>query len=80
MFGSELKALRACPGWTPQIDRNAVAAYMRHNYIPAPHTIYEGVQKLEPGCMLTLCHGGKEPNQRSPVFGTPAAVATERAG
>jgi asparagine synthase (glutamine-hydrolysing) len=60
MFGSELKALRATPGWTPRIDRNAVAAYMRHNYIPAPHTIYEGVQKLEPGCVLTL-PWGKEP-------------------
>src|SRR3954471_19477089 len=60
MFGSELKALRACPGWTPRIDRNAVAAYMRHNYIPAPHTIYQGVQKLEPGCVLTL-PWGQEP-------------------
>ena len=49
LFGSELKALRAHPGWTPRIDRNAVAAFMRHNYIPAPHTIYEGVHKLEPG-------------------------------
>jgi len=54
LFGSELKALRAYPGWTPRIDQNAVAAFMRHNYIPAPHTIYEGVHKLEPGAMLTL--------------------------
>ena len=36
LFGSELKALRAHPGWTPRIDRGAVAAFMRHNYIPAP--------------------------------------------
>jgi asparagine synthase (glutamine-hydrolysing) len=54
LFGSELKALRAHPGWTPRIDGNAVAAFMRHNYIPAPHTIYEGVHKLEPGAVLTL--------------------------
>src|SRR3984957_10659845 len=54
MFGSELKALRAHPGWTPRIDQNAVAAFMRHNYIPAPHTIYQGVHKLEPGTILTL--------------------------
>jgi asparagine synthase (glutamine-hydrolysing) len=54
LFGSELKALRAHPGWAPQIDRDAVAAYMRHNYIPAPHTIYQGVHKLEPGTILTL--------------------------
>jgi asparagine synthase (glutamine-hydrolysing) len=54
LFGSELKALRAHPDWTAQIDRNAVAAFMRHNYIPAPHTIYQGVHKLEPGTILTL--------------------------
>jgi len=54
LFGSELKALRAHPGWTPRIDQSAVAAFMRHNYIPAPRTIYEGVHKLEPGTMLTL--------------------------
>ncbi|MFZ0150780.1 MAG: asparagine synthase (glutamine-hydrolyzing) [Xanthobacteraceae bacterium] len=54
LFGSELKALRAHPGWNAEIDRNAVAAFMRHNYIPAPHTIYRGVHKLEPGSILTL--------------------------
>src|SRR3984885_13561969 len=59
-FGSELKALRAHPGWTPRIDQSAVAAFMRYNYIPAPHTIYEGVHKLEPGAILTL------PWQREP--------------
>jgi asparagine synthase (glutamine-hydrolysing) len=54
LFGSELKALRAHPGWTPRIDQSAVAAFMRHNYIPAPRTIYDGVHKLEPGTMLVL--------------------------
>jgi asparagine synthase (glutamine-hydrolysing) len=54
LFGSELKALRAHPGWTPRVDQNAVAAFMRYNYIPAPHTIYQGVRKLEPGTILTL--------------------------
>ena len=61
LFGSELKALRAHPGWTPRIDQNAVAAFMRHNYIPAPRTVYEGVHKLEPGTVLTLPWRG-EPN------------------
>src|SRR5262249_5025308 len=54
LFGSELKALRAHPGWNAEVDGNAVAAFMRHNYIPAPHTIYRGVYKLEPGSILTL--------------------------
>src|SRR5688572_8744053 len=44
MFGSELKALRQLPGWVPKVDRNALAAFMRHNYVPAPWSIYDGVR------------------------------------
>lgn len=54
LFGSELKALRAYPGWRGEIDRNALALFMRHDYIPAPHSIYEGVSKLLPGTILSL--------------------------
>lgn len=59
LFASELKALRAHPGWSARIDRRAVASFMRHNYIPAPDSIYEGVHKLEPGSILTLPWGGE---------------------
>jgi asparagine synthase (glutamine-hydrolysing) len=59
LFGSELKALRAHPEWTARIDRPAVAAFLRHSYVPAPHSIYEGVHKLEPGTILTLPWGGE---------------------
>ena len=59
LFGSELKALRAHPGWTARVNRNAVASFMRHNYVPTPHTIYEGVHKLEPGSILTLPWGSE---------------------
>lgn len=59
LFGSELKALRAHPGWQPRLDRASVAAYLRHNYVPAPRTIYEGVNKLEPGSILTLPWNGE---------------------
>jgi asparagine synthase (glutamine-hydrolysing) len=58
LFGSELKALTAHPGWAPEIDRGALAAYLRLAYVPAPHSIYKGVFKLEPGQILTL-----RPNQ-----------------
>jgi asparagine synthase (glutamine-hydrolysing) len=59
MFASELKALRECPGWTPRMRPEAVASFLRHNYIPAPHTIYQDVHKLEPGSILTLPFGGE---------------------
>lgn len=57
LFGSELKALRAHPACPSRIDRQAVAAYLRFNYVPAPLTIYEGVNKLEPGTILELRQG-----------------------
>src|SRR5262249_33881270 len=54
LFGSELKALRAHPKWSREVDRNALALFMRHNYIPAPYSIYEGIRKLPAGTILTL--------------------------
>lgn len=54
LFGSELKALRHFPGFDPSVDRRAVALYLRHNEIPAPYSIYEGVHKLLPGHFLRL--------------------------
>ena len=57
LFGSELKALREHPGWSPEVDRNALAAYLRHNYVPTPHSIYKKIFKLQPGSILTLKSG-----------------------
>jgi asparagine synthase (glutamine-hydrolysing) len=65
LFGSELKALRAHPRWRGEIDRGALALYMRHSYVPTPYSIYRGVSKLVPGGLLTLHWGdgaaGREP-------------------
>ncbi|MEW6682142.1 MAG: asparagine synthase (glutamine-hydrolyzing) [Nitrospirota bacterium] len=54
LFGSELKALRAHPAWRGEIDRDALALYFRHNYVPTPYSIYRGVFKLVPGTYLQL--------------------------
>lgn len=54
VFGSELKALRAFPAFANPVCRQALADYMRFMYVPAPRSIYEGVFKLEPGCLLRL--------------------------
>jgi asparagine synthase (glutamine-hydrolysing) len=64
MFGSELKSLREIPGWNPRIDRAALASFMRHNYIPAPLTIYENVHKLEPGTLLRIGRNGSLKKER----------------
>jgi asparagine synthase (glutamine-hydrolysing) len=54
LFGSELKALRKHPRFAARIDRNAICQLMRNNYIPSPHSIYEGISKLRAGCLATL--------------------------
>jgi len=54
VFGSELKALKAYPGFSNAVSRDALALYLQYNYVPAPHSIYENIYKLEPGCFLSL--------------------------
>ena len=54
LFGSELKALKAHPAFAADIDRGALCLLLRHNYIPAPYSIYQGIAKLEPGCLLSV--------------------------
>lgn len=61
LFGSELKALKAHPAFAATIDRGALCLLMRHNYIPAPYSIYRGIAKLEPGCLLTVSLAQPEP-------------------
>ena len=54
IFGSELKPLKNHPQFENNIDRNSLALYMRYNYVPAPHSIYENIMKLEPGMLATI--------------------------
>lgn len=60
LFGSELKALRAHHRFNASIDRGALALLLRHNYIPAPYSIYQGIHKLPPGTWLQLSAGQQD--------------------
>jgi asparagine synthase (glutamine-hydrolysing) len=71
VFGSELKALRVYPGFANPVSREALALYMRFMYVPAPHSIHQGIYKLEPGCMLSIS-GAVPPAPGLPL--RPAAV------
>jgi asparagine synthase (glutamine-hydrolysing) len=67
LFASELKALRAYPGPAPKINRDALALYMRHNCIPAPHTIYRDVFKLSPASILRIDASRRGKQEAEPV-------------
>ena len=58
LFGSELKAMKTHPRFRGEVSRDALALYMRHNYVPAPYSIYEGVHKLPPGTRMTVDEAG----------------------
>jgi asparagine synthase (glutamine-hydrolysing) len=51
-FGSELKCLLPAPGFSRDIDPDAVEAFLAFNSIPAPLTIYKSARKLPPGHYL----------------------------
>ena len=53
-FASELKAFAAHPDFAPEVDRGALALFLRHQYVPSPHTIWRGIFKLPAGCLLAL--------------------------
>lgn len=57
LFGSELKAFRGYPDFNNEINRESLALYLRHNYVPAPYSIYTGIFKLLPGTILKVSPG-----------------------
>ncbi|HEY4134965.1 MAG TPA: asparagine synthase (glutamine-hydrolyzing) [Alphaproteobacteria bacterium] len=59
LFASELKALRAHDGFSAEIDRQALAGFLRQAYVPGPRSIYRDAQKLQPGHMLTVGPDGE---------------------
>lgn len=59
LFGSELKALRQHPAWQGEINRNALASFVRHNYVPGQQCIFEGLQKLPPAHYIVVSETGR---------------------
>lgn len=58
LFASELRAMRVHPEFRAEPNLGAVRALIEYGYIPAPASIYAGVAKLEPGCLLEVASGG----------------------
>lgn len=86
LFASELEALVRHPAATAEIDRDALAAYLRTGYVPAPQSIYRGIAKLAPGTIARVNSGSDTvaitpywravdamaQGQRTPFAGSPA--------
>ena len=53
-FGSELKALRAIDDGALDIDRDALAQFIRYSWVPDPQSIYRGIKKLPAGSFIVV--------------------------
>lgn len=64
LFASEIKALFASGLMRPEVNEAAVSAYLAHGYVPAPQTLFAGVNKLAPGHMMTVAADGGVTTER----------------
>jgi asparagine synthase (glutamine-hydrolysing) len=71
VFASEAKAILALPGLAAELDPAALQSYLQLGYVPAPQSMFRGVEKLPPGSLLVVENG----RRRSRRYWTlPAAV------
>ena len=82
-FASEIEALVAGLPHRPEIDLDAVEAFLRYRYVPGNMSVYKGIKKLPPGHLLIFERGSdsrptvKEfwaPKYRAEIETTPAAA------
>ena len=58
LFASELKALRRHPAWRGEVNRDVLSLFFRHQYVPAPYSIYRDIHKLRPAHYAVVQLGG----------------------
>src|SRR5689334_546622 len=72
-FASELKALLRQPGFSREIDPQALESFLAFNSIPAPLTIFTEARKLPPGHTL-VAEGGEATIER---YARPSPVRAD---
>jgi asparagine synthase (glutamine-hydrolysing) len=74
-FASELTALTHAPGFSRELDPDAIAAFLAFNSIPAPFSAYKAARKLPAGHLLAWREGRFELTR----YARPAPGAPRRA-
>lgn len=54
VFSSEIRSIRAFAGGNLRISMQALGMYLRYGYVPGPASIYEGIEKVRPGTIVTI--------------------------
>ena len=77
VFASEMRALAAHPDAPREVDRDAVALFLQHRFVPAPRTAIRGIHRLPPGCALRFREGHATV---APYWSLPVPTATDGSG
>ena len=69
-FASEIKSLLLMEDAAPAVRLESLANYLTFQYVPEPHTMFEGVRKLPPAHVIVLDENGDMAVRRywEPVF------------
>ena len=54
MFASELKAMLKHPLTKKELNTSALNEYLTFDYVPTPHTIFKGIEKLAPSSYMVF--------------------------
>ena len=54
LFASQPSALRAAAGFSPTLDPDALAEFLRHGQVPGSRTIHREVREVEPGTFIRV--------------------------
>ena len=73
LFASELSALKVHPAFAAEVSRDALRSFMRHNNVGGAASIYTGISKLPPGCLMTL--SARDPRPRPVRYWSGSQVA-----
>jgi asparagine synthase (glutamine-hydrolysing) len=79
IFASEIKALLQHPLVSRELDFKSLNKYLAYEYVPAPHSIFKAIQKLEPGYYLLFRDGAAVTSQYwdIPIEDYPISDRTE---
>jgi asparagine synthase (glutamine-hydrolysing) len=77
LFASELKAIMASGIVDRLLDQQAIWDYLTFRYVPGPNTVWQGIRKLPPGCLLEYTVGSSPQEVR---YWSSDVVSDEKVG
>jgi asparagine synthase (glutamine-hydrolysing) len=80
IYGSEIKALLASGLINASVDETSVSSYLAHGYVPAPNTLFKGIEKLLPGHLLRIDRNGTVSMRRYWAASPAGDLPREREG